>query len=40
MPVRLYAMTLNRSENIAPTHGGSIPLQQPWDEADPIRDRS
>ena len=28
-------MTLNRSENIAPIHGGSIQLQQPWDEATP-----
>jgi nucleoside-diphosphate-sugar epimerase len=35
MPVRLYAMTLNRSENIAPSHGGSFSLQQPWDEAAP-----
>jgi nucleoside-diphosphate-sugar epimerase len=35
LPVRLYAMTLNSSENIAPTHGGSIPLQQPWDVATP-----
>jgi nucleoside-diphosphate-sugar epimerase len=35
MPVRLYAMTLNRSENIAPSNGGSTSLQQPWDEAAP-----